>query len=103
MAMMAKKTASQLLFVICVICVICGPASAQKVVDKMVATVNAGVKTDLITYSDLLWQLALQPDTPIDNPRRKISKSPSPADRSATDTSGSGKTAGDRSDRQRSH
>ncbi len=69
MAMMAKKTASQLLFVICVICVICGPASAQKVVDKMVATVNAGVKTDLITYSDLLWQLALQPDTPLDNPR----------------------------------
>ena len=48
---------------------ICGPASAQKVVDKMVATVNAGVKTDLITYSDLLWQLALQPDTPLDNPR----------------------------------
>jgi len=48
---------------------ICGSASAQKVVDKMVATVNAGVKTDLITYSDLLWQLALQPDTPLDNPR----------------------------------
>ena len=34
----------------------------------MVATVNAGVKTDLITYSDLLWQLALQPNTPLDNP-----------------------------------
>ena len=43
-------------------------ASAQKVVDKMVATVNAGVRTDLITYSDLVWQLALQPDTPLDNP-----------------------------------
>lgn len=42
--------------------------SAQQVVDKMVATVNAGVKTDLITYSDLLWQLALQPNTPLDNP-----------------------------------
>lgn len=41
---------------------------AQKVVDKMVATVNAGVKTELITYSDLLWQLALQPNTPLDNP-----------------------------------
>lgn len=41
---------------------------AQKVVDKMVATVNAGVRTELITYSDLLWQLALQPDTPLDNP-----------------------------------
>jgi hypothetical protein len=34
----------------------------------MVATVNAGVKTDLITYSDLLWQLALQPRTVLDNP-----------------------------------
>lgn len=44
------------------------PVAAQKVVDKMVATVNAGVKTELITYSDLLWQLALQPNTPLDNP-----------------------------------
>jgi hypothetical protein len=35
----------------------------------MVATVNAGVRTDIITYSDLLWQLALQPDTVLDNPR----------------------------------
>jgi hypothetical protein len=34
----------------------------------MVATVNAGVKTELITYSDLIWQLALQPSTPLDNP-----------------------------------
>jgi hypothetical protein len=41
---------------------------AQQVVDKMVATVNAGVKTDLITYSDLLWQLSLQPNTVLDNP-----------------------------------
>jgi hypothetical protein len=44
------------------------PAHAQEVVDKMVATVNAGVRTDLITYSDLLWQLALQPNTPLANP-----------------------------------
>jgi hypothetical protein len=41
--------------------------SAQQVVDKMVATVNAGVRTELITYSDLLWQLALQPNTVLDN------------------------------------
>ena len=34
----------------------------------MVATVNAGVRTDLITYSDLMWQLALQPNTQLDNP-----------------------------------
>jgi len=45
-----------------------GVCAAQQVVDKMVATVNAGVRTDLITYSDLLWQLALQPNTVLDNP-----------------------------------
>ena len=44
------------------------PCSAQQVVDKMVATINAGVKTDLVTYSDLMWQLALQPNTVLDNP-----------------------------------
>lgn len=49
------------------------PIFAQEVVDKMVATVNAGVipkcgEICLITYSDLLWQLALQPNTPLDNP-----------------------------------
>ena len=49
------------------------PLAAQQVIDKMVATVNASGQTDcgarcLITYSDLLWQLALQPDTPLENP-----------------------------------
>jgi hypothetical protein len=44
------------------------PCAAQQVVDKMVATVSTGLKTDLITYSDLMWQLALQPNTPLDNP-----------------------------------
>ena len=49
-------------------CTLVSPAlcSAQQVIDKMVATVNAGVKTDLITYSDLLWQLALQPTSQLD-------------------------------------
>ncbi len=47
--------------------------NGQEVVDKMVATVNAGGLTEcggvcLVTYSDLLWQLALQPDTPLDSP-----------------------------------
>ena len=54
--------------VLLVILVSPGLCAAQQVVDKMVATVNAGVKTDLITYSDLLWQLALQPGTVLDNP-----------------------------------
>jgi hypothetical protein len=47
-------------------------AAAQEVVDKMVATVNGGVRTDLITYSDLLWQMALQPNMPIDNPGSEV-------------------------------
>ena len=47
----------------------CSVCAAQQVIDKMVATVNGGVRTELITYSDLMWQLALQPDTPLDNPR----------------------------------
>ena len=47
----------------------CSPsraARAQEVVDRMVATING---RELITYTDLLWQLALQPDTPLENPR----------------------------------
>jgi hypothetical protein len=42
--------------------------SAQEVVDKMVATVSDGVRTQVITYSDLMWQLALQPDVSINPP-----------------------------------
>jgi len=49
-------------------CFVPNAVQAQTVVDKMVATVNAGGRTDLITYSDLLWQLALQPNTPLTNP-----------------------------------
>ena len=44
------------------------PVMGQEVVDRMVATVNAGVRTDLVTYSDLVWQLALQPNTPLVSP-----------------------------------
>ena len=36
------------------------------VVDRMVAVVNG---RELITYTDLLWQLALQPNVPLDAPR----------------------------------
>ena len=44
-------------------------ARAQEVVDKTVATVQDGIRTELITYSDLMWQLALQPDVPLNPPR----------------------------------
>lgn len=47
-------------------------AHAQQTVDKMVATVNAGTQSGcdlcLITYSDLLWQMALQSKSSLDNP-----------------------------------
>ncbi len=54
-------------------CLLPSPVSGQQVVDKMVATVNAGILPEcrqicLITYSDLLWQLALQPNTSLQNP-----------------------------------
>ncbi len=53
-------------------CLLPAVVSAQQVVDKMVATVSASGQTRcevcLITYSDLIWQLALQPDTVLANP-----------------------------------
>jgi hypothetical protein len=42
---------------------------AQDVVDKTVAVVSDSSRSELIAYSDLMWQLALQPGTPIDPPR----------------------------------
>lgn len=38
----------------------------QEVVDKMVAVVNG---RELVTYTDVLWQLALEPDVPLERPR----------------------------------
>ena len=42
---------------------------AQHVVDKTIAVVRDATRSELITYSDLLWYLALQPGIPIDPPR----------------------------------
>ena len=49
--------------VILMVAVFAGCVSAQKLVDKTVAAVSDGVRTELITLSDLRWQLALQPGT----------------------------------------
>lgn len=46
----------------------CLPARAQETIDRMVAVVNG---RELITYTDQLWQLALEPDTPLDEPRQE--------------------------------
>ena len=45
-----------------------GVSHAQETVDKTVATVADSVRTELITYSDLMWQLALQPSSPLTPP-----------------------------------
>ena len=56
---------------ICLACLAGGVtnASGQEIVDKTVAVVSDGVRTELITYSDLVWQLALQPGTQLVKPR----------------------------------
>src|SRR4030095_12895372 len=48
----------------------CPAAQAQIVADKAVATVTNGARAnpDLITYSDLVWQLTLEP-SPVFDPR----------------------------------
>lgn len=46
-----------------------GSLRAQHIVDKTVAVVRDTSRYELITYSDLLWQLALQPSVPLDPPR----------------------------------
>lgn len=43
------------------------PQGRPRVIDSMVATVNG----NLITYSDLLWQLTLEPQTILDNPNKE--------------------------------
>ena len=44
-------------------------ANGQEIVDKTVAVVSDSVRSELITYSDLMWQLALQPGTQLQPPR----------------------------------
>src|SRR6266481_413893 len=48
-------------------CLLPSAARAQTVPDKMVASVTNGSRAtpDLITYSDLVWQLALEPSRPL--------------------------------------
>jgi len=48
-----------------------GFIAGQEMVDKTVASVSSGGQTMLITYSDLIWQLALQPNAPLDPPRKE--------------------------------
>jgi hypothetical protein len=58
---------SMLLLLLSVVCCLPPAVRAQAVPDKMVATVTNGSRAtpDLITYSDLVWQLALEPGRPV--------------------------------------
>ena len=63
-SLFARRT---LFFALCsLLFVLCPDAHAQVIADKAVATVTNGSRAtpDLITYSDLVWQLALEPATP---------------------------------------
>src|SRR5581483_6332698 len=44
----------------------CSSAAAQVIPDKTVASVTNGARAtpDLITYSDIVWQLAIEPNRP---------------------------------------
>src|SRR5215213_3431772 len=54
--------------VLCLIVVLAGSAFGQQIVDRSIATVSDGVRVELITYSDLLRQLALQPGASVEQP-----------------------------------
>ncbi len=67
-----KSTIKKVLVGFCAVLifgVLSAEIKAQTVVDKTVATVGDGVGVpQLITYSDLLWQLALIPNAPLNPP-----------------------------------
>lgn len=71
----AARPAAAICLLLSAFCLLPSRASAQtpaqgggEIVDRMVAIVNGG---GMITYSDLLWQLALQPGAPLDSPRQE--------------------------------
>lgn len=65
-----RKSLRTILFLTLLVCLCAAPSFAQEVVDKTVAVVSDGArKPQLITYSDLLWQLALQRGVPLEKPR----------------------------------
>ncbi|MFN0279213.1 MAG: hypothetical protein ACKVRN_11500 [Pyrinomonadaceae bacterium] len=63
-----SKFAFRLFLTIAVFVVFAAVLLAQEIVDKTVAVVSDSARSELITYSDLLWQLALQPNTPLAPP-----------------------------------
>lgn len=62
-------------FALSTFCLLPAAVGAQTVADKTVASVTNGARStpDLITYSDIVWQLALEPNRPFtDKPSTEI-------------------------------
>lgn len=68
-AKMLGLTLRRMAFGLIVAAAFSGVAGAQEIVDRTVAVVNDGLRHELITYSDMMWQLALQPNAPLNPPR----------------------------------
>ena len=68
-AKMLGLTLRQMVFGLVLAAAFSGVAGAQEIVDRTVAVVNDGLRHELITYSDMMWQLALQPNAPLNPPR----------------------------------
>ena len=64
----AAKLHKFMIYVVLALAFFALKAAAQQTVDKTVAAVSDSVRTELITYSDLLWQLALNPNVSINPP-----------------------------------
>lgn len=68
---MRKRAVAHLILLIGAVVLVAPQGQGQQIVDKTVASVGERSRTQLITYSDLLWQLALQPGTPLDPPTKQ--------------------------------
>lgn len=64
-----SRSISSAVLTAAILAVSCTVLRAQEIVDKTVAVVSDAARYELITYSDLMWQLALQPNTPLVPPR----------------------------------
>lgn len=63
-----SSTSVHTLLVVCFVLTVCLAVPGQVLVDKTLAVVSDGLGRELITLSDIRWQLALQPQKPIDPP-----------------------------------
>ena len=69
MQIIHRQTSKVIFFLTIVLFAFSFSVFSQDIVDKTIATVSDGSsEAELITYSDLLWQIALEPDTQINPP-----------------------------------